>query len=108
MRCKSEKNTSALYFIANLYGHCKKHCKIKCEIRINSINTELNEKHFIFSPCIMMFPAPGPVLALMLVTSVSAQLPFCHQEATGCSLLGDNLASYSADTSLAQCREAGL
>ena len=55
----------------------------------------------------MMFPA-GPVLALVLVTAVSAQLPFCHQEATGCSLLGDNLASYSADTSLAQCREAGL
>ena len=55
-----------------------------------------------------MFLAPGPVLALLLVTAVSAQLPFCHQEDTGCSLLGDNLASYSADTSLAQCREAGV
>ena len=55
-----------------------------------------------------MFLAPGPLLALVLVTSVSAQLPFCHQEDTGCSLVGDNLASYSADTSLAQCREAGV
>ena len=54
----------------------------------------------------MMFLAPGPVLALLLVTAVSAQLPFCHQEDTGCSLVGDNLASYSADTSLAQCRKA--
>ena len=54
----------------------------------------------------MMFLAPGPVLALLLVTAVSAQLPFCHQEDTGCSLLGDNLASYSADNSLAQCRKA--